>query len=75
MQYEFEAYSNYQIEAVIDEWVHGTMNRDMLKMKIIDHMTIEQIADHYKISPITAQRKIKKMKAVIMRHLSTRNMI
>jgi hypothetical protein len=45
MQYEFEEYSNYQIEAVIDEWIHGKINREMMKMKLIDHKSNERIAE------------------------------
>lgn len=75
MQHEFEEYSNYQIEAVIDEWIHGKINREMMKMKLIDHKSNERIAEYFNISPITTQRKIRKMKAVIMRHLSTKSKI
>lgn len=69
MHYEFAEYSNSQIQATIDEWIHGKVNRDMMKLKLIDRMTIEQIAEIYSLSPITVQRKIAKMKTVIKRHL------
>jgi len=74
MRYEFEDYSNYQLESVIDEWIHGNINRSMMKMKFLDHKTIEDIAEVYNISPITVQRKITKMKSILKRHLVSEKM-
>lgn len=74
MKLDFEQYSNPEIEDAIDTWIHGKINREMLKSKLIDHETIERIAEKYGYSPITVQRKVKSLKSVLSGHLLSKSM-
>ena len=57
MKLDFEEYSNPEIENAIDTWIHGKINREMLKSKLIDHETIERIAEKYGYSPFAGSDK------------------
>lgn len=38
-------YSNFKIEAVIDEWIHSEIDRDLLKRRLIDGYSFPQLRD------------------------------
>lgn len=44
-------YTNREIERVIDDTVHSARNRTILKLKLIDGLTVERIAEIYDLSP------------------------
>ena len=43
-------YTNSQISFVIDEHIHHALHRQMLKDRLIDGMTYEQIAEKHDMS-------------------------
>ena len=43
-------YTNSQISSVIDEHIHHALHRQMLKDRLIDGMTYEQIAEKHDMS-------------------------
>lgn len=43
-------YSNSEIEAAIDEWIHSERDRAMLKRRYIDGLTYEQLAEEFDLS-------------------------
>jgi hypothetical protein len=47
---EFNDVPNSKLRAMIDEWIHSSRERDMLKDHLIDGMTYEQMAEKYDIS-------------------------
>lgn len=52
--------SNSEIEHLIDEWVHSKRDRMILKMRLIDGKTYQQISDDlYKEGIILSVRQLK----------------
>ena len=43
-------YTNSQISSLIDEHIHHALHRQMLKDRLIDGMTYEQIAEKHDIT-------------------------
>lgn len=65
-------YSRTEIEAAIDEWVIGRnaqRNRAVLKSRLIDGLTFEELAEMYDMSVRQIQNIVYKMQEVIFRHL------
>lgn len=46
----FENLSNSQIRDLIDEWVKGERNRDILKRRLIDCICFEPLAEEFELS-------------------------
>ena len=44
-------YTNSQIRALIDEWVHSERDREILKRRLIDGITFERLAEEFDMSP------------------------
>lgn len=50
MMDKFNDLPNSKLRTMIDEWIHSSRGRDMLKDHLIDGMTYEQMAEKYDIS-------------------------
>lgn len=61
--------SNYVIEQVINEWVQGELNRNIMKCRHIDLLCYEKIAERLEASDSTVKRVISKYDAVFFREL------
>lgn len=49
--YDFaKNYSTSDIDAVLDEWIHDKTYRQIIRCRMIDHMTYEQIAEVFNYS-------------------------
>ena len=44
-------YTNSQIRALIDEWVHSERDREILKRRLIDGITFGRLAEEFDMSP------------------------
>lgn len=44
-------YTNSQIRALIDEWIHSERDREILKRRLIDGITFERLAEEFDMSP------------------------
>ena len=64
---KFSDVPNSKLRAMIDEWIHSSRERDMLKDHLIDGMTYEQMAEKYDISV----RWVKHLMCENMRKLSS----
>ena len=62
-------YSNSQIAYVIDEYIHNSLYRDILKSRYIDGLTYEKIAELYDRSVRNIKNIIKKYEALIFKKL------
>ena len=62
-------YYNSDVEHVIDEVIHNKTVRDMLKDKLIDGLTYNELAGKYGYSLRQAQRIIYKNQEEIFKHL------
>ena len=49
-------YTNSEIASLIDEYIHNAIYRDVLKDRLIDGLTLEQIAERRDLSVTTVKR-------------------
>lgn len=57
-----------QTKQLIDEWIFSDRDRRMLKRKLIDGITYEQLAEEFDLSVRQAKEIIKKGKAELKMH-------
>ena len=62
-------YTNSQISSVIDEHIHHCLHRQMLKDRLIDGMTYEQIADKHDITARQTKNIIDKSMDRLIKYL------
>ena len=69
-------YKNSQIKALIEEWIHSERDREILCYRLIDSLTLEQIATRYQdrhpdcpISIDTVKRVIRKCEPILFKHV------
>lgn len=62
-------YSNSQIEAIIDDYIHSDRDRSLLKSRLIDGLTHEKLAEKYDLSVRQVKRLIYKKQEVVFKHL------
>ena len=62
-------YTNSQIRAVIDEHVHSSWQREALKLRYIDGLTHEQIAEKLGYSTQYIKEIVKKHKPTLFANL------
>lgn len=62
-------YTNSQMNALIDEHVHNIRNRAILKMRFLDGMTYDRIADELDMSPQQIKTIIYKTQQKLLKHL------
>ena len=61
---EMKEYSNSQISAVIDEYIHSQRNRAILKRRYVDGITYERIAEEFELS-------VRQVKTIVYRSEQT----
>ena len=62
-------YTNSEIRAIIDEWIHSERDRKILYRRLIDGLTIEELAEEFDRSPRQMQRIINKLQTVVFLRL------
>ena len=62
-------YTNSQISSLIDEHIHHARNRQILKDRLIDGMTYEQIAEKHDMSVRQTKNIVYKLTEKILKHL------
>ena len=60
---------NPQIERCIDDWVHNSMHRDMLKRIYMDGATNQEIAEQFGYSENTIKAIVKDYHPVLKEHV------
>ena len=65
----FDGYSNKQIAEIIDEWVHGERDREIMKRRIIDKIKLEPLAEEFDLSRNHVQCIVAKNRCIILEHL------
>lgn len=62
--------SNSQIEHLIDEWCHKEYYRTILKLRFIDGLTFERIAEEVDMSVRQVKNIVYKEGDRVLRHIS-----
>lgn len=57
------------IEHTIEEWVFNERNRMILKRRLLDGLTYEELSDEFFLSPQRIKAIVKEEKCRIIRHL------
>ena len=68
----YDDFSNSQIDAAINEWVHSDRDRAILHFKLVDGMTYEKIAEKMDMSPKRVQNIVYAAEDKLFRHLDIR---
>lgn len=58
-------YTNSELSEMIAENIHSERNRRIMRMKMIDGLTYERIAEIVEMSPRQVYRLVKKCKSII----------
>lgn len=59
-------YTNSEIEALIDEYIHSERDRNLMKRRLIDGITQEKLAEEFDLSVRQVQRLIYKLQEKIL---------
>lgn len=62
-------YTNSQISALIDEWIHSERDRNILKRRLIDGVTYEPLAEEFDLSVPQVKRIVYKAQERLFMHL------
>lgn len=58
-----------EIERLIREWVRGKTEKELLRDRILDELTIEELAEKYALSVSGVKSKLKKAEDQLYSHL------
>ena len=56
----FDSLSNSQLSAIIDEWVRGERDRQIMKRRLIDCITLETLAEEFQLSTTQTSKIVAK---------------
>ena len=62
-------YTTTEITALIREYVHNERNREILKRRLIDGRTYEQLAEEFDLSPRQVKNIVYKAEKILFNHL------
>lgn len=62
-------YSRTEITEAIDEWILNQKHRDILKSRLIDGLTYDELAEKFVMSPRQLKRIVYKAQETLFRHL------
>lgn len=62
-------YTNSQMITLIDEHIHSDRDRQMLKSRLIDGLTFEQLAEKYDLSVRQVKRIVYKRQDTVFKYL------
>lgn len=63
-------YTNTEVQNIIDEWIHSKKDREILHLRLIDGLTIEELAERFDRSPRQMQRIINRLQTIVFLHIS-----
>ena len=61
-------YSNHRVAAVIDEFIHDARDRGILRDKLVDNITYDELAGKYGLSYEGVRDIVRKGKKTIEQH-------
>lgn len=65
----YAGFSNSQIDAAINEWIHSERDRRILHYKLVDGLTYERIAEIEDMSPKGIQKIVYDAEKQLFRHV------
>lgn len=61
-------YTNTQIKALSDEYIHSERDRAILCRRLIDGLTFERLAEEFELSPRQTRSIVHRCESVIFKH-------
>lgn len=65
----YNAVTNTELQHLINEFIHSKRDRDIMRMKLIDGLTYERIAERVEMSPRQIKTIVKRCSAVIWQNV------
>ena len=65
----YPRYSNDEIRQIIDNWIHSERNRRILYLRLIDGLTLEEIAETLLIDISTVKRNLNRDQDEVFSHI------
>lgn len=62
-------YSRTEITEAIDEWILNARHRMILKSRLIDGLTFDELSEMYYLSPRQIKRIVYKSQETLFRHI------
>ena len=62
-------YSNSQIRELIMEYIHNSVDRNAVYLRLVDGMTFEKIAEVVELDVKTVRKRIHKCENELFRHI------
>ena len=62
-------YTNSQIRALIDEYIHSERDRNILKRRLIDGVCFEPLAEEFDMSDRQIRRIVYKLQEQLFKHI------
>lgn len=62
-------YTNSQISALIDEWIHSERDRAILKRRLIDSICFEPLAEEFDLSTRHVKTIVYKAQEALFKHI------
>lgn len=62
-------YTNSQIRELIAEYIHNARDRAIMERRLIDGLTLEQLAEEFDMSDSQIKRIVKRLSETLFKHL------
>lgn len=62
-------YSNIEVAAAIDTWIHSERDRKLLKRRLIDGICYEPLAEEFELSVRQIKKIVYKGQEIVFNHL------
>lgn len=66
---KYPRYSNDEMRQIIENWIHSEKHRRMLFLRLIDGLTLEEIAEEMQIDVSTVKRNLNRYENEVFSHI------
>ena len=70
MNYDLDGITNSQLIQTIDEYIHSARDREIMRRRLVDGETYQEIADALGFAPRTVRSIVARNRGKIFRHLN-----
>lgn len=70
IQRGIDNYTNSQISALIDEYIHSERDRAILRRKLIDGLTYDELSDEFNLSPRRLKEIVYRQQERLFKHFA-----
>ena len=70
---KYPRYSNAEMRQIIENWIHSEKHRRMLFLRLIDGLTLEEIAEEMQIDVSTVKRNLNRYENEVFSHIEIKS--